>query len=530
MFEAIIIDDEYFFRKSLVSTFPWEDFDIRIIADCNNSTEALELLKEHTPDIALVDINMPDMNGLTFIKNAKLLSPSTNYLIISGHDDFCYAQEAISLGVYKYLLKPVRHEELKAALNGLLSQLAQKKEQQNKLAYLYSQHNNYLDALRQQFLYNLINFKGKQYIKSLEEKCKFLELSWAQKSFYYIVCIGTEDQCLNYIAENSSLDFHDIITILQNEIVLPYDGVSCKSDDNLIFMLFASDEQISSEILISELKKIQLMIYNYTKLNFHFGISKPVTDLLQAAHAASQAHEALLQYRFGKTNLIRFVDNDEVKTFTLSQKIIQFSTYLYAGETDKTYHYLKNLEIELLNNDLGASSLLSIQLDYIRCFLNLSLEHHFETLTTLLLHEMHKSSESITVQTLIQNLFTWSNFVLQEFGKKISTKHSLIVENAISYIQQNFSDPALSVSSISEHLHLNYAYLCSIFKRDTNNTINQYIKQYRLIKSQELMRTGFDNISEIAIAVGFQNANYFSKCFKKEYGISPSDYLIAKND
>ena len=44
------------------------------------------------------------------------------------------------------------------------------------------------------------------------------------------------------------------------------------------------------------------------------------------------------------------------------------------------------------------------------------------------------------------------------------------------------------------------------------------------------MRTGFDNISEIAIAVGFQNANYFSKCFKKEYGISPSDYLIAKND
>lgn len=242
MLKAIIIEDEYFFRESLIKTFPWDEFGVSVCGSADNGNEGIIILREQQPDFAFVDINMPGLNGLEFIKKGKCLSPDTKYIIISGYGEFSYAQEAISLGVIKYLLKPLRHEELKETLRELIT---------NKI---------------------------------------------------------------------------------------------CSNEKN---------EQIG------------------------------------------------------------------------------------AGCND--------------------------------CY-------------------------------------------------------SVIVKKAIAYIQEYYQVQDLSVEYLSKELHLNYAYLCSVFKRDTNITINKYIKVYRLQRALELLENSDENISEIAWNVGFQSTNYFSKCFKKEYGISPSEY------
>ena len=90
---------------------PWQ-----IVGESTNGEELMDLLAEHQPNVAIVDIRMPKMNGLEAILLGKAKSPVTKWIVLSGYSDFQYAQEALRLGVSQYLLKPVSPADLERAL------------------------------------------------------------------------------------------------------------------------------------------------------------------------------------------------------------------------------------------------------------------------------------------------------------------------------------------------------------------------------------------------------------------------------
>ncbi|MCC5909378.1 MAG: response regulator [Clostridiaceae bacterium] len=120
MFKVLIADDEPKIRKGLKQWIEESPYKFQVIAEAKNGKEALEYTVKTSPELLLVDINMPIMNGLDFISQVKKTSPNSIVVIITGYDDFQYAHKAIKLNVFDYLLKPVSKNEFNNLLRKIM--------------------------------------------------------------------------------------------------------------------------------------------------------------------------------------------------------------------------------------------------------------------------------------------------------------------------------------------------------------------------------------------------------------------------
>ena len=151
MFRMLIADDEKTISQGLEKLVKSYNLDISTIVQAQDCLEAIEMVDSYTPEIILMDINMPRLNGLDAIEKIRDLSPASKIIIISGYDEFSYAQKAIDLGVFAYLLKPINYKKFKDVLEKALDDykkdmLVHKESEKNQasdpLEYI---RNNYRD-------------------------------------------------------------------------------------------------------------------------------------------------------------------------------------------------------------------------------------------------------------------------------------------------------------------------------------------------------------------------------------------------
>lgn len=526
MYQIIILDDELFFRQALVSAFPWQDYNIHVCGEADNGKDGLLLLEQYQPDIAFVDINMPNINGLQFIREGKQRSPHTKYIIISGFSEFSYAQEAVGLGVVKYLLKPLRFDDLKATLDALLATIHTEDLKKQHVDSLSQQNSRYLVSLRRQFLSQLISYGTKKLPQSVEDTCEYLQLPWMARSYFLVILIGTPRQCNSSALKDPAFNRIQLLSALQT-YELPFDAQACETHDGLIAMLFASDTQIGAGAICTELKKLQILLSKQAETPLCFGVSAPVRSLSDLPGAATLACKALLKNRLRSDTAIQFYDASENARVVSTPEGFQAAPLLSAiatSQREQISNCLNLMRTRIRSDRISPQVLSEVYLNFLRSFLSFAEKLEGGNLTKELLAEIRIVTDSMSQEQFMNRLQSWSLRLADAAVHQPSSRHNPFVDKTIDYIQAHYHDPSLTIEVLSHHLHLNYTYLCSVFKRNMDMTINRYIKQYRLEKAKELMQSTQLGISEIAAAVGFQNTNYFSKCFKKNYGVSPSDY------
>ncbi len=127
MYKVVIIDDEPIIVKGLEKTIKWEELGCVVVGTAYNGVEGLDLIQTKRPDILISDICMPGMDGLTMIAARKSEFPNMEITILTGFRDFDYAQQAIRLGVCRFLLKPSIMDELNEAIKVMVERLDRKK-------------------------------------------------------------------------------------------------------------------------------------------------------------------------------------------------------------------------------------------------------------------------------------------------------------------------------------------------------------------------------------------------------------------
>ena len=137
MWKVLIADDEPKIRLGLRKTLEGFSFPLEIVAEAKNGLDAYKKAKELTPDILLVDICMPKLNGIDFLRKLKELELENRTIIISGFQEFAYAQQAIELGVSRYLLKPFEDKDLREALAQIMGELEKTKQSDDVMRRLY---------------------------------------------------------------------------------------------------------------------------------------------------------------------------------------------------------------------------------------------------------------------------------------------------------------------------------------------------------------------------------------------------------
>lgn len=126
MYKVMIIDDEPIIVEGLSRSVPWEKFGCRVAATANDGAEGKRLIEEYRPHLILMDICMPEMDGLTMLAGLKSEFPNLEVSILTGFRDFDYAQKAIRLGVTRFMLKPSNMEELEEAVEAMTANLKEK--------------------------------------------------------------------------------------------------------------------------------------------------------------------------------------------------------------------------------------------------------------------------------------------------------------------------------------------------------------------------------------------------------------------
>ena len=124
---VLLVDDEIMIREGFKRLFDWEAHDCQVVDEAADGMEALAKIDALQPDIAIMDINIPIMNGLKVIQMSRLKHPDTAFVIVSGYDDFSYCREALRLQITDYILKPVNYEEFGTCIDNLKIALFQRR-------------------------------------------------------------------------------------------------------------------------------------------------------------------------------------------------------------------------------------------------------------------------------------------------------------------------------------------------------------------------------------------------------------------
>ena len=130
---VLLVDDEIMIREGFKRLFDWEAHDCEVVGEAADGLEALAKIDSLQPDIAIMDINIPIMNGLKVIQMSRLKHPDTAFVIVSGYDDFSYCREALRLQITDYILKPVNYEEFGTCIDNLKIALFQRQASQQDL-------------------------------------------------------------------------------------------------------------------------------------------------------------------------------------------------------------------------------------------------------------------------------------------------------------------------------------------------------------------------------------------------------------
>ena len=124
---VLLVDDEIMIREGFKRLFDWEAHDCQVVGEAADGMEALAQIDSLQPDIVIMEINIPIMNGLKVIQLSRIKHPDTAFVIVSGYDDFSYCREALRLQITDYILKPVNYEEFGTCIDSLKISLYQRR-------------------------------------------------------------------------------------------------------------------------------------------------------------------------------------------------------------------------------------------------------------------------------------------------------------------------------------------------------------------------------------------------------------------
>ena len=173
MYTILLVDDEDEVRRSIKELTPWNEFGFEIIGEASNGMEALDFVEETLPDVIITDIRMPYLDGIGFIEAVRnTISSTVDVIILSGYDEFTFAQTAMRLNVAEYVLKPVSVESMCEVLKRTKERLDSDRAKVSDSKKLEEFYKDAIEVYKEKFLVSLISPTRRQDAALIEERAK----------------------------------------------------------------------------------------------------------------------------------------------------------------------------------------------------------------------------------------------------------------------------------------------------------------------------------------------------------------------
>jgi len=282
MYNLILVDDEEEVRKGIIQKIKWQEYGFELIGQAENGIDALEITEKFTPDVVITDIKMPFMGGLELSKELKKRFPTIKIIILTGFDEFEYAQKAVNLNVVEYALKPVSSKELIQVLLRVKIQLDEEMLKKEDFEALKEHYIRSLPVLKEKFLIYLITSKLSK--EEINEKCNRYDINLIGNQ--YIVAVIDINHQVTYQEEKTD-DSNELNLIrfavfnIAEEIVSKYGrGIVFMHNDLIVLInpFLETDRASIFNKIQSILEEIRQSIEKYLKTTITIGLGTIIKD------------------------------------------------------------------------------------------------------------------------------------------------------------------------------------------------------------------------------------------------------------
>lgn len=545
MYKLILADDEEDVREGLLQLIDWEGLGCQVMDTAENGKEAAEQVEKHLPDIVVTDIQMPFMSGLELAEWIRDTYPATKIIILTGFEEFEYAQKAIRLGIDEYVLKPFSSAELSAVLSKVKSQIDEERAAKENVQVLTEHYRKNLPVLQSLFLSSLVSRRLSR--AEIREKCSHYELDLEGEG--YMVSVLRIDPYASEpgrAAENArdgrspslretndtQLQLFAVLNVADELANPSLSGrVFIHHDEVVLLSIFDSaDKEGEIAGTLELLEEIRFSVERFLKLTITIGAGSAVTDIAEVSASYQEAGRALDYRLILGNNKVIWINDVE------SRQIVKFVfDEIKEKELIRCLKVGSDTELERLMDELFGGLLDSrISFQDFQVYLMMMLTAVIKTAQDvdvdlagvlgdagMIFGQLSKLSHATEARI-------WFTDICLKLKHRVAserqTGYSKLVEDAKEYIRLHYGEPDISINKVCKHLHISTGYFSNIFKKETKTTFVNYLMGVRMESAQQLLRTTDLKSFEIAERVGFSDPNYFSFCFRKRFGISPKEY------
>ena len=527
MYRVMVADDEGIVIDSMKFIIEKEFGDTCQVECAKTGRSVIELAERFRPDIAVIDIHMPGINGIDAIREMKRFCTNTVFIVMSAYDKFDYAKEAIKLGVMEYITKPMEKMKVVSVLKKAMAQIDSEREKRSNELLIKEKLETVEPIIENGLIYDIL--LQEQFEEDIDSYRTILGITENYGYMMAIVCGDSQEgnRMTNAIGSSVKVSgkYHEIREGVKSLFNCKIGNVMANKIAVLIPVNNDKLEYNERTELIDRARELARYLRKKTDISFRIGIGgvKPLREL-------GDSYREALNALIATTGTVAHVDDlviscgyeddypkamekplfEAISKGDMNETKVMVDKYAdwmcqRAADGDLMSMRLKSLEFALYAEHIsyqngGQTYMYSGRKDYLPQVMALS------------------DAASIREWFTEKMMNACRNVV-----KKREERSGDIIRTARKYIEDHF-DKDISLDDVSRVVNISPYYFSKVFKEESGLNFIEYLTNIRIEHAKKLLENSNLSVKEICVSCGYTDPNYFSRSFKKNVGVTPTEY------
>lgn len=517
-YRIMLVEDEIDVRDRIARSVDWEECGFELCALAGGAIEALELARKTVPDVVMTDIRMPYMNGLELIAQLRERYPAMQFVILSGYDEFSYAQQALEFRVMDYLLKPLSREGMVNALNKIRARLdAEMMRGQDSEALRISAEKMRWQLASMQLMSMLLENSTDAGEMTMQRDIRF--------PAYLAVMKAVDAQEQKRVLEENFQGREDLMQTsmlsIINEQLWKENRGTCVIHGERVVLLLYCDKEEGIALMEGIMDHLRMVLRLPFKAMFSEKVDKAQELSAMYQRMLLMGHETA--YGAGSVYLMEESQPPELVVTQLDQLTGEILHHLRSGDEKSIEAVFDKLLKRLEETGAQSAVLETFYVMVTSSVLTAVMRSGAQTeaLVKMMDQPVHYPLE---MRKVIRHLCTFACTACAQISEQRNRASRKMMGEITDYIEAHFGDPSLSIQEICEKFGIGQTQLSLLFRREMDTSFLQYVLEKRIARAQALLRGSDRKIYEIAMETGFEDPGYFAYCFKQRTGMTPKNY------
>ncbi len=532
MVKLFLVEDEIVMRDGIKKHIDWQGEDIEFVGEASDGELAYPMILDLKPDILVTDIKMPFMDGLELTELVKKELPDLSIIILSGYDEFAYAQKAVSLGVTEYLLKPITPAKLLESIKKVQERIETERAGGGEVDWSKEaeEERRQLQKLR---LFSTIVMNA-QPTSEILEVARELEINLTARHFRMVLLyFGVKGEAGDAFSETRN-NFRKALMELLDSLEGWY--TFDRGIEGFAILISSGDE---NECLSEGLKAVINLVSRYPQAEYFIGVGTRVDRISEIRATYYEANKAFSRRFLMEQNRVVYaeeageetgkplekIDINAVMTNENVRKVLE--NFLRTGTLDEVEPFLEGVF-----HSIGEQNVRSmIFLKYLTMDMYFAMARFVNELGGELsaLDELCGGIDAVVAEMAGaeeagEYLKRYLAEVIRLRDNSSAKRYGRILRKALEYIDENFQREDISLNTVSSVANISPNHFSTVFSQEMGVTFIEYLIKKRMDKARELLMTTDLRSSEIAYQVGYKDPHYFSYTFKKTQGMTTKEY------